>query len=382
MMKVLLILFYLTSPALILYLCKKFPFLDKLGAVGIAYVIGLLLGNIGILNSDYKVIQDTINSIAIPLALPLLLLSINLKQWSRLAGRTALSMFLGIIAIVTAIVIGHYLFRSHINDCWKVSGLLTGVYLGATFNMAAIQLALKVDNEVYGIVNAYDILACGVYFMFIISVAQRLFNKILPSFKKSLRQTDDPVVEENYEGWDAYQGIFSKKILLPLSIALGVSILIAAVAGAISMFFPKEYLMATVILIITTLSILTSQISSLNKIKMTFQTGIYLIMIFCVVVGSMADLSLFTKTSIYVLYYVIEAIVGSIVLHVLLAWIFKIDTDTVIVSSSAMIFSPPFVPAIANALHNKEIILSGITVGIVGYSIGNYIGIGLAYLLR
>jgi uncharacterized membrane protein len=33
-------------------------------------------------------------------------------------------------------------------------------------------------------------------------------------------------------------------------------------------------------------------------------------------------------------------------------------------------------------LHNKEIILSGITVGIVGYSIGNYIGIALAFLLK
>jgi uncharacterized membrane protein len=96
----------------------------------------------------------------------------------------------------------------------------------------------------------------------------------------------------------------------------------------------------------------------------------------------MADVTQFSNTSIYILYYVTLVIFGSLFLHVLFAWIFRIDTDTLIISSSAMIFSPPFVPAIANALHNKEIILSGLTVGIVGYTIGNYIGIGLAYLLR
>jgi uncharacterized membrane protein len=44
--------------------------------------------------------------------------------------------------------------------------------------------------------------------------------------------------------------------------------------------------------------------------------------------------------------------------------------------------SPPFVPAVAAALKNKSIIISGLTTGIVGYAIGNYLGISLAYLFR
>lgn len=51
---VLLVLFYLFAPLLILYLCRRFPFLDKLGAVLIAYVIGLLLGNSGLLSEGSK----------------------------------------------------------------------------------------------------------------------------------------------------------------------------------------------------------------------------------------------------------------------------------------------------------------------------------------
>ena len=378
-----LVAFFLVSPAIILYSCKKISFLDKFGAVGIAYVVGLILGNTGLLNSNSKVIQDLITTITIPLSLPLLLFSINLKQWASLAGRTILSMVLGIVAITTSIVVGFYLFRHGIPDCWKVAGMLTGVYLGATFNMASIKMALNASDEVFGICNAYDIVVCMFYFMFIISVAQRLFNKVLPAFKKTDQGSNiNSDVDDMYDGWDAYHGIFSKKIIQPILIALLVALSIAAIAGGASAFFPKTYTMAIVILVITSLSILASTHPRLNKTPKTFQVGMYLILIFCVVVGSMADITMFAKTSIYVLYYVIFVIFTSLGLHFILAWIFKIDTDTLIISSSAMIFSPPFVPAIANALHNKEIILSGLTVGIVGYSIGNYIGIGLAYLLK
>ncbi|HOL18438.1 MAG TPA: DUF819 family protein, partial [Bacillota bacterium] len=62
--------------------------------------------------------------------------------------------------------------------------------------------------------------------------------------------------------------------------------------------------------------------------------------------------------------------------------LFKIDTDTFIITSTSAICSPPFVPVVANALKNKEIILSGIYTGIIGYAIGNYLGITFAYILR
>jgi len=54
----------------------------------------------------------------------------------------------------------------------------------------------------------------------------------------------------------------------------------------------------------------------------------------------------------------------------------------VMVTSTALICSPPFVPMIAGALNNRRVILSGLTAGLIGYAIGNYLGILVGWLLK
>lgn len=108
----------------------------------------------------------------------------------------------------------------------------------------------------------------------------------------------------------------------------------------------------------------------------------YLILIFCLTVASMADISQLSNISFSLFYYVAFAVYGSHIIHIALARIFKIDADTIIISTSALICSPPFVPVVAGALKNREVILTGLVVGIAGYAIGNYLGVAIAYILR
>lgn len=108
----------------------------------------------------------------------------------------------------------------------------------------------------------------------------------------------------------------------------------------------------------------------------------YLILIFCLAVASMADISKLANISFSLFYYVGLAMYGSHILHLFIARIFKIDADTVIISGSALICSPPFVPVVAGALKNREIILTGLVIGIAGYAVGNYLGIMVAYILK
>jgi uncharacterized membrane protein len=109
----------------------------------------------------------------------------------------------------------------------------------------------------------------------------------------------------------------------------------------------------------------------------------YFIIVFSLVVSSMADLkSMFQVDFLDLFVYVALAVFGSMIIHVFLSWIFKVDSDTTIITITALTYSPPFVPVVAGAIKNKEVIISGITVGILGYAFGNYLGVAIAFFLK
>jgi uncharacterized membrane protein len=47
----------------------------------------------------------------------------------------------------------------------------------------------------------------------------------------------------------------------------------------------------------------------------------------------------------------------------------------------ALVNSPPFVPMIAAAMGNRDAMVTGLTIGLVGYAVGNYLGVLLAQFL-
>lgn len=148
------------------------------------------------------------------------------------------------------------------------------------------------------------------------------------------------------------------------------------------MLVPKNSQVVVVILTITTLSIIASTFKKINTIEKTFESGMYLILIFSVVVASMADISRFAGLTPGLFGYITLAVFGSLFLQVILGKIFKVDTDTTIITSTALICSPPFVPVVAAAINNRKVILTGITIGIIGYAVGNYLGFVIAEILK
>ncbi|MFW6227047.1 MAG: DUF819 family protein [Bacteroidota bacterium] len=414
---VLLTVFYLLSPAVLIYLCRKYVVFERIGTILLAYGIGLLIANIGVLpapsgqlktmliehaglnieavrqmvasgelpQSDllyFRInkLQNLFTIITIPLALPLLLFAADIHAFSKMAGKAFLSMGLALFAVVLIVVSGFFIFQNLIeDDLWKISGLMIGLYSGGTPNLAAIKMALNVSSETYIITHTYDTIVSAAYLFFLITIGEKFFRQLLPPYRFAGQENGS---DENDKNFTFKHKLFSKKGFFKHGKAILISVVIFGVSGAFTLLFPAKLEMLVVILSITTLSIL---VSSYSKIKITsdsFHIGMYFILVFSVVVASMADISIITNVSSALFYYIVYAIFFSLFLHVLLAYFFKIDSDTVMVTSSALICSPPFVPMIAGAINNKEVIVSGLTVGIVGYAIGNYLGVGVAYLLR
>lgn len=416
---IVLVLFYFVLPVFLIYLTHISKPLRKVGAVVLAYIIGLVVGNIGIfprpssalkeilghkaflpadqlthyfqqgiissndlIANHIASIQDTIMTIVIPLAIPLLLFSLDIKRWLKLAKGALFSMFLAFISLLIVIFAGYFFFKNQIDDSWKIAGMLVGIYTGGTPNLAAIATALNVAPNTFILTNTYDMVLGSVCLLFLMTIAQRVFNWFLPHFADNHKNFKVKEIE-SIDDTDNFIGMLTPKGMLQLLKAFSLSALIFAISGGISLLVPKSEQLVTVILSITTLGLVFSTIKSINRIEKTFQLGMYFIIVFSLAVASMGDLrSMFQIDFLNLFLFVALAVFGSMIIHVLLSWIFKVDSDTTIITITALTYSPPFVPVVAGVLKNRDIIISGLTVGILGYAFGNYLGIVIAYLLK
>lgn len=357
--------------------------IDKIGAVLINYAVGILIANSGFFPADMAKMQDLLTTILIPVAIPMLLFTADIKAWIQLFGKTSLAFILGLVALIITIYGGYFIFSGKIDDLWEISGMLVGVYTGGTPNLASIKTALNVSPDRFILTHTPDMVSSSILLLFFLSFAQKLFSFILPKFKIGENEKESMEQTKIAEDINEFKGITDKENRLDILKSVRLSVFIFLIGGGISMLVPEEFMMLTAILTITTLGILFSFRPKVKELKKSFQSGMYLIHVFSLVVASMADFSKFdTGESLYIFYYVLFVVFGSLLIHLILSYFLKVDTDTFIIATVAMVLSPPFVPVVAAALKNKHIIISGITIGIIGYAIGNYLGIFVAYTLK
>ncbi len=371
---ILLIPFLIALPVLITWMEKRSRMVRWLSPMVICYIIGIGFGNIpGV--SFNKEILENIWGLSVFLAIPLLLFSANFFRMLKQVEPALFAFFLGVSGVVTCSVLAFLVFRDHLADPGAVSGMMIGVYTGGTPNMSAVGVALGVDEEVFVLLNSADIVFSGIYFLFLLTIGKRVLGFFLPDYRKKWNNNhsenipDQPEEGSHKKVRSVVTGI--ALAILVLSIALGLSYLIS---GNIS--FPL------VILGITTLAIVASFHRKIQSLPHTFSSASYLLLVFALTMGSMANFSELIPAGSTLFYFCGFVVFGSVILHFLLAFIFRTDRDTVIIASTAAIFGPAFIGPVANVIGNRDIIAMGITLGLIGYAIGNYLGLGLAYILN
>lgn len=140
--------------------------------------------------------------------------------------------------------------------------------------------------------------------------------------------------------------------------------------------------MVIFILLLTTLSVVSSFSKRVNSLDMSYDIGMYLIYIFSMVIASMADFSnLDLAGGVNLLCFMLIAVFCSLMLHAIMCRIMRVDADSMVISSVAFINSPPFVPMVSAVMQNKRALVTGLAAGIVGYAVGNHLGVLMAKIL-
>ncbi|MFT3836879.1 MAG: DUF819 family protein [Myxococcaceae bacterium] len=357
-------------PLLIRFAATKVKVLNAIGPVVLCYGAGIVLAN-----SPWRGETDhwlQISQVMVPLAIPLLLFSTELKRWLGLARSLLLSFALACVSAMAAAGLVGVIFRKATDEYWKIAGMLVGVYVGGTANMSAIGTALGARKETFLVLNASDVLVGGAYLLFLLTVAQRLFQIVLPKFKATAEHgapVEGAAAESAFKLRDA-------------AIATALSVAIVGGSAGASFAIYGSIAPTFTLLALTTLGIAASLFAPVRKLNGSFEAGEFFLLVFCFAVGALADVRQVSGASLTLFSFVVMVMTLSIVFHLALSAAFRLDADTTLITSTATIFGPPFIGPVAAALKNRHLVGPGLTMGLAGIALGTYLGLGTAWLLR
>lgn len=379
LMGLLTIIYLFGIPLAIMLMAKRWPIIQKISPMVILYIIGLTAGNTVLADVTVTTISENISNVVVLMAIPLMLLGCDFKMWSTKA--VVKTFLVGLISILSVTIAGYFIFHPMAQtaqisevDYAKISGVMTGIYIGGIPNMAPVSKAVNLPEHLFLLISSYDLIIAGLYLIFIIFFSEKIIHKIFKINHLNTAKKETAFAEEDTT---AEKKSF-KSFILHRAIGISIAFVIVAIAYGISKLIPLQNNTAVIIIALTTVSLLFSLIKPLKRIEGTFDLGLYFVYVFCLAVATMVNIhDIEFSKHLFILYYIAFVIFGSLVIQIILAKIFKINGDLVLVSSVALINSPPFVPMVAAVLNNKDIILPGIAIGLLGYAIGNYLGIGI-----
>lgn len=364
------LLFIIIGPAILVLLLKGKKIAKVLSPVVLAYALGIAAATFDLIPLNFK-ISKNFSEISIMLAIPLLLFSANILGWLRYAKFTVLSFIYAIIAALVACVSMGFAFHPYIEDIWNYSGMLTGVYTGGTANMQAVGIAIEAPESSFALINSVEIVCGGLYLLFLTSFAPVVFGKFLPAYKPTNDMGDEDEKPVGFEHWGG--------MLIAVFLAAGI---LAITVGLTQLIYREMTNQTFIIIVLTTLSVLASFSPQIRSIKGSFEVGDYLLLVFCVAVGMRSDFSEMVDKGGMLLLYTACTWILSVLIHFILSVFSKIDRDTTLITSTAALYGPAFIGQIASVLKNREIVFAGIATGLVGYAVGNYLGIGVFYFLQ
>jgi uncharacterized membrane protein len=363
-------------PYLVQKYSHKVPFSNLFSPIVICYALGILWS---IINKEqqnsYFNVASLISQFSILIAIPMLLYgSSSIKMLSGFK-KLGLSFLLASLSSAASCFFIAFLFKNDLQTYAQAGAMLTGLYIGGTPNLQAIGFALKADPNLTVQLTAADSLIGGSYLVLLTSIIPLFISWILPVYKNQEMVNQEP----NAKTINPLINIIQKKDLFILLLFT-----LSWLSLLIGLLFWSQTISNTalVLFFLTSISIGSSFFKFISDRSITsFKLGEYLLLVFALSLSFQGKWSEIFRGSNVLIIVTALSMYSSISLHLIFCKIFRIDRDTFLISSTAAIYGPPFVTQIATVLKNKQLLMPGVIAGLVGYAIGNYVGLAVYYML-
>lgn len=146
-----------------------------LSGVFVATLCGLLLSNVGAIPYEAAA-YGVVNSYLLPLAIPLLLFSSDLKRVVADTGMLLPVFITGSLATVlsTIVAISIVPLKALGENGWKIAAALCARHIGGAINYVAVTVGLQADQAVVSAGLAADNVICALYFSVLYVLARAL----------------------------------------------------------------------------------------------------------------------------------------------------------------------------------------------------------------
>lgn len=356
---------------------QKYKVFRYLGPAMTCIVVGIILSNMNIMPHEHST-YGIFFTYGIPLTMTMFLLSVDFKEWIKLAKAPLISMFLACISVFIMAIISGILFAHKIDEGWKIAGMFVGTYTGGSSNLTAIGTGLDASPTAFAAANAADYVI-GIPVMLLLFALPNIFQRNRTINKIWPYSLDDNMLIDESQG-----SFYDKKewSVIDLAILFMLGFIVNAIATYVSGFFVSTIAGAVRIIAITTIALILAQFGFAKKIKGGQELGLFISLYYLAAIGLAIDVNQFLNSAPLITAMCAVTSIGALLLHLILTRIFKIPYQYVITSISASIVDGPTAALIVSSANWTALIGTGIVLGAIGNAVGNYLGLGVAYLIK
>lgn len=352
---------------------EKFPFGRKITGVSTVLIGGTILSNLRIIPFSAPT-YDVVFDFFVPLAIPLLLFQADIGKIVRESGPTLKGFLIGTVFVVVAVIVAAPMLP-YDNLRADLSGIFAATYIGGGMNFTAVSNALNFnESSLYAAAIAADNVVTNIFlFMMIVLPGMAFFGRFF-------NKTDETVAEDDSDEPKVAPPDDGDPNLISATAALTLAFLFVYLGTLAEGFFGWQ---GTAILTTTAISVAFATFMPRFATTLTghYMIGTIVLYVFFAALGAAVDIGEMIRLAPILFFYASVVVSVHAVLLIAVARLFKLSMGETVIASLACITGPGTAVAVAVAKGWKDLITPAILVGVLGYAIGTFIGVGLANLL-
>jgi len=342
---------------------------QRVSGVLFVVAIALTLANLHVIPASAPT-YGVIWSYLVPLAIALFLVKADLVSIVVEGGRTLIAFLFGAVGVIAGAWLGAVLLDLGPHEA-EYAAVFSATYVGGSLNYAAVAEAIGFRDPTS--------LAAGVAIDNVVGIAYLLMVGGMGSwmfFKRHFGWRADRLTV-------AVEGageVSRPPTIIDLGLSLGLATLACAIGNAVAGALGQA---SYGILFITIIMVAIATIGRrwLKSIAGPEIVATLFMYLFFALLGAGADLGAMLGAAPALFAYVLIIFAVHIVFVLVAARLFRLNYGEMVIASTACIGGPPVSVAFAVMFGWRRLAVPAVATGVLGYALGNFVGIGLFKLL-